>query len=75
MKSLKSLVTFIAGGITFMYLFAKGCERDSKFPREGNVILENDEIKVIRMGTKRGGTMDLATIVYKKLNKEENEES
>lgn len=66
MKGLKNLVIFLAGGITVACILEKGCEMNAKHPREGSIIFENDEIRVIRT-TSEPSTCgwDLATVVHK----------
>lgn len=75
MKGLKNAAIFLAGGVTFMYLFAKGLENDSKNPRIGSIVYENDSMRVIRMGVKPPKNISLATIVYKDHSEEKDEES
>lgn len=71
MKGLKNLVIFVAGGMTFVYFFAKGCAREAKYPREGCTIFENDEIKVIRAHAEPAKSgVDLAVVVNKKKEEE-----
>ena len=75
MKGLKNAAIFLAGGVTFACLFAKGLECDSENPRIGSIVYENDSIRVIRMGTKPPKNISLATIVYKDHSEEKVEES
>ena len=66
MKTLKALALFIAGGMTTMYLIARGATTDAEYPREGATVYEDDDMKIVRVGTKKRANMNLATIVYKK---------
>ena len=66
MKTLKALGWFIAGAFTSVYMFAKKCDENTTYPREGAVVFEDDNIKVTRVTVKPGHKVDLATIVYKK---------
>lgn len=66
MKGLKNLAIFLAGGITAACILEKGFEMDTKHPREGSIIFENDEIRVIRATCKPSTCgWDLATVVHK----------
>lgn len=75
MKGLKNAAIFLAGGVTFIYLFAKGLENETKNPRIGSIVYENDDMRIIRMGTKPPKSISLATIVYKDHSEEKVEES
>lgn len=69
MKGLKNLAIFLAGVFTVACIVEKGCEIDAKYPREGSIIFENDEIRVIRTASKPSKCgWDLATVVYKNKN-------
>lgn len=71
-NTLKNLAIFLAGGATFMYTYVKGLEANTKYPREGSVLYEDDNMKVIRMSKEKPKNIDLATVVYK--NHKENGE-
>ena len=66
MKTLKALGLFVAGGLTSIYLFARGAATDAEHPREGATVYEDDDMKIVRVGTKKNSNVNLATIVYKK---------
>lgn len=72
---LRTMLAFVAGGVTFSWLFAKGCDHNTKYPREGSVVYEDDRIKVTRMSTTRGENLDIATITYKEQTVEGAEEA
>lgn len=75
MKTLKNLAIFMAGGFSFMYLYAYAHRSNSEYPREGSIEYEDDRIKVIRMSKEpaKEGDYSIATIVYKKHSEEEGE--
>lgn len=72
---LRTMLAFVAGGLTFAWLYTRGCEMNTEHPREGSVVYEDDRIKVIRMSTKPDKNMDIATITYKKQTVKETEEA
>lgn len=70
---IKNAGLFLAGGATFMYLYSTGLDNKTKYPREGTVLFEDEDMKIIRMSDEKSKNVDLATIVYK--NQTTNEES
>lgn len=66
MKTLKALGLFVFGSASTLWLLANGITTNTKYPREGAVVYENDDIKVVRVNTKSNDNIDLATIVHKK---------
>ena len=72
---LKTMLAFLAGGLTFAWMAAKGCNEQTKYPREGSVVYEDDQIKVTRMSKEKSKSIDLATITYKKQTEEKAEEA
>lgn len=66
MKTLKALGLFVAGGLSVFVLLAKAFTENTEYPREGAVVYEDDDIKVVRVNTKPSDIIDLATIVHKK---------
>lgn len=62
--SFKNMLAFLAGGLTFSWLFSKGLKEKTVHPIEGTVIYEDDQIKVTRMSAEKGKKYDLATITY-----------
>ena len=66
MKTLKNVTLFLAGSVTFWGLLSVAMTRNTIYPREGTVIYEDDEMKVIRMTPEKNKTVDVATILYKK---------
>lgn len=72
---LKYATTFLAGGASFAYLYARACYRDTKFPIEGTIEFEDENMKVTRMCRQKpkDDSIHMATIVYK--NQTTNEES
>ena len=66
MKTLKALGLFVAGGFSAIVVLAKAFEQNTTYPREGAVVYENDDVKVVRINAKPNKTIDLATIVHKK---------
>ena len=70
---IKNAGLFLAGGATFMYLFSKGFTENVLRPREGTVVYEDDEMRIVNVGNKNNKYTNLAGIVYK--NQTTNEES
>lgn len=70
---IKNAGLFLAGGATFMYLYSTGLTNKTKYPREGTVLFEDEDMKIIRMSDEKAKNVDLATVVYK--NQTTNEES
>lgn len=69
MKGLKNLAIFLAGGFTVLWILHEGSEMNVKHPREGSIIFENDEIRVIRNASEPGkGSWCSATVLYKNKN-------
>lgn len=73
--SFKNMLSFVAGGLTFAWLYSKGLEDRTTYPREGSTVYEDDRIKVIKMSKKKGSEYDIATITYKEQTVEETEEA
>lgn len=73
--SFKNMLAFVAGGLTFAWLYSKGLESETKYPREGSTVYEDDRIKVTKMSKKKGSKYDIATITYKEQTVEETEEA
>ena len=69
---IKNAGLFLAGGATFMYLFSKGFTNNVLCPREGTVVYEDDEMRIVNVGNKNNKYTNLAGIVYK--NQPINEE-
>lgn len=72
---LRTMLAFIAGGLTFAWLLEKGYMMNTEHPREGSVVYEDDRIKVTRMSTKPSKNLDIATITYKEQTVEGAEEA
>lgn len=66
MKTLKALGLIALGGFSAIVVLAKEFEQNTTYPREGAVVYENDDVKVVRVNAKPSKTIDLATIVHKK---------
>ena len=49
---IKNAGLFLAGGATFMYLFAKGVTENILQPKEGTVVYEDDKMRVVNVGNK-----------------------
>lgn len=73
--SFKNMLAFLAGGLTFAWLYSKGLEEKTKYPREGSTVYEDDQMKIIRMSAEKGKKRDIATITYKEQTVEETEEA
>ena len=65
MKTLKNVAIFLAGFMTFGIMYSMGAEQQASHPREGTVVLENDDMRVIRLSTEKNENMNLAVVVYK----------
>lgn len=63
--SFKNMLSFLAGGLTFGWLYSKGLKEKTKHPIEGTVIYEDDQMKITRMSAEKGKKHDIATITYK----------
>lgn len=72
---LKTMLAFLAGGLTFLWLDIKTCQNRTEYPVEGSVVYEDDKIKVTRMSNEKHKTLDRATITYKEQTVEETEEA
>ena len=71
---LKYATTFLAGGASVIYCISKNFTENTKYPREGAVVFEDDKMKITRITKYREeNSSDIASIVYK--NQTTNEES
>lgn len=63
-KMLKNAAIFLAGGMVSNFLMAREFESNTRYPKEGAIEYEDENIKVIRMNAKKE-KINIATIVHK----------
>lgn len=52
MKTIKNVLIFLAGMHVTCRIISDGCRKDAMYPREGHVEYEDENIRVVRLGTK-----------------------
>lgn len=74
MKVLKNVAIFLAGGMSFAYFFAKGASQSLANPKEGSILYEDDNLKIVRLGSDVNTVSDLAAVRYKNKNSDSKDE-